>query len=66
VARSTTLRDPVRVSAPDRIQREFDRSEPDRLWVCDIKYVQTGQGFLFLAAVQDVFSRRIVGWSIQR
>jgi putative transposase len=61
----TTLRDPVRVSAPDRIRREFDRSEPDRLWVCDIKYVQTGQGFLFLAAVQDVFSRRIVGWSMR-
>ena len=65
MARSTTLRDPVRVSAPDRIQREFDRSEPDRLWVCDIKYVQTGQGFLFLAAVQNVFSRRIVGWSMR-
>jgi hypothetical protein len=33
--------------------------------MCDITYVQTGQGFLFLAAVQDVYSRRIVGWSIR-
>ena len=36
-----------------------------RLWVCDLKYVQTAQGFLFLAAVQDVYSRRIVGWSMR-
>lgn len=62
----TTTRDPARASAPDLVDRDFARSEPNRLWVCDIKYVQTGQGFLFLAAVQDVFSRRIVGWSIQR
>ncbi len=43
----------------------FARAEPNRLWVCDLKYVQTGQGFLFLAAVQDVFSRRIIGWSMR-
>lgn len=41
------------------------RAEPNRLWVCDLKYIQTGQGFLFLAAVQDVFSRRIIGWSMR-
>jgi putative transposase len=61
----TTTRDPARESAPDLVDRSFARAEPDRLWVCDIKYVQTGQGFLFLAAVQDVFSRRIVGWSMR-
>jgi putative transposase len=61
----TTTRDPARASAPDLVDRSFARAEPDRLWVCDIKYVQTGQGFLFLAAVQDVFSRRIVGWSMR-
>jgi len=61
----TTTRDPVRASAPDLVDRSFARAEPNRLWVCDIKYVQTGQGFLFLAAVQDVFSRRIVGWSMR-
>src|SRR5205085_9698123 len=57
----TTTRDPARPSAPDLVDRSFARAAPDRLWVCDIKYVQTGQGFLFLAAVQDVFSRRILG-----
>jgi putative transposase len=61
----TTTRDALRPSAPDRVGRDFARAEPDRLWVCDIKYVGTGQGFLFLAAVQDVFSRRIVGWSMR-
>ena len=61
----TTTRDPARPSAPDLVDRSFARAEPDRLWVCDIKYVQTGQGYLFLAAVQDVFSRRIVGWSMR-
>ena len=61
----TTSRDALRASAPDRVNRDFARCEPNRLWVCDIKYVGTGQGFLFLAAVQDVFSRRIVGWSMR-
>jgi putative transposase len=61
----TTIRDPKRVSAPDLVDRDFARAEPNRLWVCDLKYVQTGQGFLFLAVVQDVFSRRIIGWSMR-
>ncbi len=61
----TTIRDPKRSSAPDLVDRCFARAEPNRLWVCDLKYVQTGQGFLFLAAVQDVFSRRIIGWSMR-
>jgi putative transposase len=61
----TTSRDPARPSAPDLVDRDFARAEPNRLWVCDIKYVGTGQGFLFLAVVQDVFSRRIVGWSMR-
>lgn len=61
----TTIREPARESAPDLVERRFVADRPDRLWVCDIKYVQTGQGFLFLAAVQDVFSRRIVGWSMR-
>lgn len=63
--RGTTIRDPKRPSAPDLVARDFARSEPNRLWVCDLKYIQTGQGFLFLAAVQDVFSRRIIGWSMR-
>jgi putative transposase len=61
----TTVRDPMRPAAPDLVDRDFARAEPNRLWVCDLKYIQTGQGFLFLAAVQDVFSRRIIGWSMR-
>ena len=61
----TTIRDPKRLSAPDLVDRDFARAEPNRLWVCDLKYIQTGQGFLFLAVVQDVFSRRIIGWSMR-
>ncbi len=61
----TTARDPKRPSAPDLVDRDFARAEPNRLWVCDLEYIQTGQGFLFLAAVQDVFSRRIIGWSMR-
>lgn len=61
----TTIRQPAQPSAPDLVDRQFARSGPNQLWVCDIKYVQTAQGFLFLAAVQDTFSRRIVGWSMR-
>ena len=61
----TTVRDPRRDSAPDLVDRDFARAQPKRLWVCDLKYIPTGQGFLFLAAVQDVFSRRIIGWSMR-
>ena len=61
----TTIRDPKRAAAPDLVDRRFARPEPNRLWVCDLKYIQTGQGFLFLAAVQDTFSRRIIGWSMR-
>jgi putative transposase len=61
----TTTRDARRPSAPDLVDRRFARGEPNRLWVCDLKYIQTGQGFLFLAAVQDVFSRRVIGWSMR-
>ncbi len=61
----TTIREPAQPSAPDLVDRRFARQAPNQLWVCDIKYVQTGQGFLFLAAVQDVYSRRIIGWSMR-
>src|SRR5207253_1831261 len=61
----TTIRDAKREAAPDLVDGQFARSKPNQLWVCDIKYVQTGQGFLFLSAVQDTFSRRIVGWSMR-
>jgi putative transposase len=60
----TTARDRDARPAPDRVQRCFTAERPDRLWVADITYVPTLAGFLFLAVVMDVFSRRIVGWAM--
>jgi putative transposase len=60
----TTIRVPgVRV-CEDLVDRRFLAAGPDRLWVADITYLRTWEGWLYLAAVQDVFSRRIVGWSM--
>ena len=50
--------------APDLVQRQFTAAAPDRLWVADITYVPTWAGFLYLAVVLDVHSRRVVGWAM--
>ena len=60
---TTTVRDGGR-QAPDLVQRSFTAGAPDVLWVADITYIPTWSGFLYLAIVLDVFSRRIVGWSM--
>ncbi len=49
---------------PDRLQRQFKAERPNQAWVSDITYVRTGQGWLYLAVVLDLFSRRVVGWSM--
>jgi putative transposase len=49
---------------PDHVQRQFHADRPDRLWVTDITQHATDEGWVYLAAVLDVFSRRVVGWSI--
>ncbi len=62
--RSTTVRVPgVRV-AEDLLDRQFAQAAPNRCWVADITYLRTWEGWLYLAAVQDLYSRRIVGWSM--
>ena len=48
----------------DLVDRAFLAAAPNRLWVADITYLRTWEGWLYLVAVQDVFSRRIVGWSM--
>jgi putative transposase len=48
----------------DLVDRAFLAAAPDRLWVADITYLRTWEGWLYLVAVQDVFSRRVVGWSM--
>ncbi|MGH9892419.1 MAG: IS3 family transposase [bacterium] len=60
----TTIRNPEARPAPDLVQREFRAEGPNRLWVADITYVPTWEGFLYLAVVLDAFSRRVVGWSM--
>ena len=60
----TTIRVPgVRV-CEDLVDRAFLAASPNQLWVADITYLRTWEGWLYLVAVQDVFSRRIVGWSM--
>lgn len=61
---STTVRDTKSRPAPDLVNRSFAASERDRLWVADITYIPTAAGFLYLAVVLDVWSRRVVGWSM--
>ena len=61
----TTVRDPEWLRAPDLVKREFVAERPDQLWVADLTSVATLAGFLYLAVVLDVFSRRIVGWEIR-
>ena len=46
------------------LDRQFDAAAPDRKWVADITYIPTGEGWLYLAGVMDLCSRRIVGWSM--
>ncbi|MHB1438659.1 MAG: IS3 family transposase [Vulcanimicrobiaceae bacterium] len=60
----TTIRDKDARPAPDLVNRQFTAPAQDRLWVADITYVPTLAGFLFLAVVLDVFSRRVVGWAM--
>jgi putative transposase len=49
---------------PDLVRRDFKPSAPDRLWVADITYVRTWEGWLYLAVILDAFSRRVVGWAM--
>jgi putative transposase len=55
---------PDTASAPDLVQRDFNPSGPDRLWAADVTQFRTGEGWLHLAAVIDLWSRRVVGWAM--
>lgn len=57
-----TRRDPGADLAPDLVQRDFTASEPNRLWVTDLTMLTTGEGPLWLSAIRDAFSRRVVAW----
>jgi putative transposase len=53
------------IIAPNRLNREFTVDAPDRAWVTDITYIRTWQGWLYLAVVIDLHSRKVVGWSMK-
>jgi transposase InsO family protein len=50
--------------AENKLERKFDAQKPDQKWVADLTYIPTLEGWLFLAIVIDLFSRKIVGWSM--
>lgn len=60
----TTHRDPSARPAPDLVKRNFASAAPNKIWTADITYVHTQEGFLYLAFILDVYSRKVVGWSM--
>ncbi len=64
--RSTTRRNQRDVAAPNLLQRDFKADRPDQKWLTDITYIPTGEGWLYLAVVLDLFARRVVGWAMSQ
>lgn len=60
----TTIADRSADPAPDLVGRDFHRDQPDRLWLGDLTYVPTDEGFVYVTSVLDAATRRLVGWSI--
>jgi putative transposase len=60
---TTTNRNRIARAAPDLVKRQFFATLPNQLWVADMTYIPTWEGFTYLATVLDVFSRKIVGWA---
>ena len=61
----TTRRNRRAVPAEDLVRRDFAATAPDRLWTADITYVDTDEGFLYLAFILDAYSRKLVGWAME-
>jgi putative transposase len=62
----TTVRAEEEPANEDLVQRQFKADGPDQLWVADITYIPTWAGFLYLAIVLDVWSRKVVGWCLEK
>jgi len=62
--RTTTDSDHVHAVAPNLLRRQFTVFGPNQVWVSDITYIPTDEGWLYLASTMDLFSRRIVGWAM--
>lgn len=63
--RVTTQSQHKRPVAPNHLKQDFSATAPNQKWLSDITYVRTAQGWLYLAAIIDLFSRRIVGWAME-
>ena len=61
---TTTVADPARQAAENKLDQDFTAEAPNRKWVTDITYLPTTTGWVYLATVIDLFSRKVVGWSI--
>lgn len=61
---TTTQADPTKQPAPNTLDRDFTATEPNRKWVTDITYLATAEGWVYLAVVMDLFSRKVVGWAM--
>jgi putative transposase len=64
--RRTTERDPVAAPAPNLLAQRFTVAKPNTVWVADITALPTREGWLYLAVLLDLYSRRVVGWAIDR
>jgi putative transposase len=62
--RRTTRRDSRATPAPDLLCRNFVAGRPNRVWLADITYIPTREGFLYLAFILDTHSRKVIGWSM--
>jgi transposase InsO family protein len=62
----TTRPDPQARRRPDLVERNFSVSGPDRLWVADLSYLRCWEGLVFFAFVIDAYSRKVVGWQLER
>ena len=61
---TTTQSDPTQQPAPNELAQDFTATAPNRKWVTDITYLATAQGWVYLAVVLDLFSRKVVGWAM--
>ena len=62
--KTTTKRNKAHPVAPNLLNQEFTADRPDQKWLADITYIRTEEGWLYLAAILDLYSRRIVGWAM--
>jgi len=60
----TTQREPGTIPAPNRLNQDFSVSRANKKWVSDFTYIDTAEGWLYLAVVLDLFSRKVVGWAM--